>query len=170
MQGEENPDAGPASKSARKREATALQELGVQLAGLPDAEIAELDLPDNLVTALQALRRLSSRGAQLRQRQYIGKLMRRIDPAPVLQKLSEKKRRHDTEIRHFQGIERWRERLLADPQAGSRELLRDFPKADGAELGRLLAKIERERHDHRAPAGSRELFAWLRKLMAPGAI
>ena len=68
------------SKSARKREAASLQELGVKLSALPDQEIKALDLPENLFVALRDLRRLPSHGAQVRQRQYIGKLMRNIDP------------------------------------------------------------------------------------------
>ena len=46
------------SKSARKREAATLQELGVQLSALPDQEIKALGLPDSLFTALRDLRRL----------------------------------------------------------------------------------------------------------------
>ena len=105
------------SKSARKREAASLQELGVKLSALPDQEIKALDLPDNLFVALRDLRRLPSHGAQVRQRQYIGKLMRDIDPEPVLAKLAERKQRHDLEIRQFQQIERWRDRLLSEPAA-----------------------------------------------------
>ena len=45
------------SKSARKREAASLQELGVQLAALPDQEIKALGLPDSLFVALRDLRR-----------------------------------------------------------------------------------------------------------------
>jgi len=106
------------SKSARKRDAASLQELGVKLSALPDQEIKALDLPDNLFVALRDLRRLPSHGAQIRQRQYIGKLMRDIDPEPVLAKLAERKQRHDLEIRHFQQIERWRDRLLSEPGSG----------------------------------------------------
>src|SRR6202451_447971 len=103
------------SKSARKREAATLQELGVKLSALPDQEIKALDLPDNLFVALRDLRRLPSHGAQIRQRQYIGKLMRDIDPAPVLAKLAERKQRHDSEIRRFQLVERWGARLPPEP-------------------------------------------------------
>src|ERR1700710_46300 len=110
------------SKSARKREAASLQELGVKLSALPDQEIKALDLPENLFVALRDLRRLPSHGAQIRQRQYIGKLMRTIDPEPVLAKLAERKQRHDVEIRHFQQIERWRDRLLSEPALAMDEL------------------------------------------------
>src|SRR6202451_1620816 len=153
------------SKSARKREAASLQELGVKLSALPDQEIKALDLPENLFVALRDLRRLPSHGAQVRQRQYIGKLMRDIDPEPVLAKLAERKQRHDLEIRHFQQIERWRDRLLSEPAAALSELLEEYPNADRAALTRLLDKAEKERAEQRSPVGARELFAFLRQLL-----
>jgi ribosome-associated protein len=153
------------SKSARKREAACLQELGVKLAALPEQEIKALDLPENLFTALRDLRRLPSHGAQVRQRQYIGKLMRKIDPEPVLAKLAERKQRHDVEIRRFQEIEGWRDRLLSEPVAGVEELLREYPQADRAALASLLKKAAKERLDQRPPVGARELFAFLRQLL-----
>ena len=154
------------SKSARKREAATLQELGVQLSALPDQEIKALGLPDSLFTALRDLRRLPSHGAQVRQRQYIGKLMRTIDPEPVLAKLAERKQRHDSEIRHFQQIERWRDRLLSEPAAGALELQQAYPQIDRAALLKLLDKAERERLEQRSPVGARELFAFLRQLLS----
>jgi ribosome-associated protein len=153
------------SKSARKREAASLQELGVKLAALPEQEIKALDLPENLFTALRDLRRLPSHGAQVRQRQYIGKLMRKIDPEPVLAKLAERKQRHDVEIRRFQEIEGWRDRLLSEPVLGLEELLREYPEADRAALATLLKKAAKERLDQRPPVGARELFAFLRELL-----
>jgi ribosome-associated protein len=153
------------SKSARKREAASLQELGIKLSALPDQEIKALDLPDSLFVALRDLRRLPSHGAQVRQRQYIGKLMRNIDPEPVLAKLAERKQRHDLEIRQFQEIERWRDRLLSEPASGLDELLRAYPQADRADLVKLLEKAERERLEQRSPVGARELFAFLRRLL-----
>jgi len=91
--------------------------------------------------------------------------MRNIDPEPVLAKLAEKKLRHDSEIRRFQHIERWRDRLLSDPAGAAPELLREYPRADRAALMRLLHKAERERQEQRSPAGARELFAFLRELL-----
>lgn len=153
------------SKSARKREAASLQELGVKLSALPDQEIKSLGLPDNLFVALRDLRRLPSHGAQVRQRQYIGKLMRNIDPQPLLAKLAERKQRHDVEIRQFQQIERWRDRLLTEPAAAIDELLEQYPDADRASLVKLLEKAEKERLQQRSPVGARELFAFLRQLL-----
>ncbi len=153
------------SKSARKREAASLQELGVKLSALPDQEIKSLDLPDTLFIALRALRRLPSHGAQVRQRQYIGKLMREIDPEPVLAKLAERKQRHDVEIRKFQQIERWRDRLLSEGGGAIEALLAEQPGADRTALARLVEKAERERNEQRSPVGARELFAYLKQLL-----
>lgn len=158
-------EAGRLSKSARKREAASLQELGVKLSALPDQEIKALDLPDNLFAALRDLKRLPSHGAQVRQRQYIGKLMRKIDPEPVLAKLEERKRRHDSEIRYFQRIERWRDRLLSEPNTAVPLLIAEYPQADRVVLEKLLKKAELERLEQRSPAGARELFAFLRQLV-----
>jgi 5-(carboxyamino)imidazole ribonucleotide mutase len=76
------PDDRP-SKSARKRAALAAQKLGEELVLLKDAELQALDLPDALTEAVREARRIRSRAAGARQRQYIGKLMREIDTAPI---------------------------------------------------------------------------------------
>src|SRR4051812_9910281 len=81
---ENDPQDLPPSKSARKREAQALQKLGEQLVALRTADLERLPLPGNLRDAIDEARRLSGHGALARQRQYIGKLMREIDIEPVL--------------------------------------------------------------------------------------
>jgi ribosome-associated protein len=153
---------GP-SKSERKRRASRLQALGVELAALPEAELEGLDLPDTLRIALRELRRLTSHGAQLRQRQYIGKLMRRVDPEPIIERLAARKRAHDAKLRPLRDAERWRDRLLREPAAAA-ALLASHPSADRATLEGLLARAAREREAGRPPAAARELFAWLRQL------
>ena len=163
--GSAGPDTRRPSKSARKREAGTLQELGVRLAALPDQEIDGLDLPENLVAALRALRRLTSHGAQLRQRQYIGKLMRATDPAPIIARLDLSKRRHDQQVREFRQIERWRDRLLSAEPGAADELLRLRPGADRQALAGLVEKARRDRDIQDSPAGSRALFAYLKQLL-----
>jgi len=76
------------SKSARKREAHALQKLGEMLIALKEPDLAALDLPEALAEAVREARRINSRGGGARQRQYIGKLMRETDPEPIRAALS----------------------------------------------------------------------------------
>ena len=69
----------PPSKSQRKREATALQDLGEQLVKLTSAQLRRVPLPDDLLSAVRAAQPITQRGAHKRQLQLIGKLMRRLD-------------------------------------------------------------------------------------------
>ena len=68
------------SKSQRKRDAQALQALGVQLVALSAAQLARLDLPETLHEAVLAAQRMRTHGARRRQMQYIGTLMLQLEP------------------------------------------------------------------------------------------
>jgi ribosome-associated protein len=82
------------SRSARKREAEALQRLGEQLLRLKSAELQRLELPEALLEAIAEAHRLRGRGALARQRQYIGRLMRYVDAEPIVKALAQ--RQHGT--------------------------------------------------------------------------
>lgn len=71
------------SRSARKRRALALQQLGVRLTRLRPSQLQQLALPEQLLAAVLEAQQLRSRAALARQRQYIGKLMRALDPEPI---------------------------------------------------------------------------------------
>jgi ribosome-associated protein len=46
-------------------------------------QLETMGLPDELLTAIEFTRKIKSRGARRRQIQYIGTLMRHIDPQPI---------------------------------------------------------------------------------------
>jgi len=71
------------SKSAKKREYLALQKLGEDLIGLNEPDLRKMELDEGLLEAVLEARRIKSRGALRRQKQYIGKLMRHVDPEPI---------------------------------------------------------------------------------------
>jgi ribosome-associated protein len=79
----------PLSRSERKRRAEALQRLGVCLTQLRPAQLERLQLPPDLLDALAEARRLRSRAALARQRQFIGRLMRDLEPDVVERALAE---------------------------------------------------------------------------------
>jgi ribosome-associated protein len=78
------------SRSSRKRAAEALQKLGERLVELREAELVALDLPEELLDAVRDARRLGHTPALARARQYIGKLMRTLDTAPIERALAER--------------------------------------------------------------------------------
>ena len=75
------------SRSSRKRVAEAAQKLGVRLVGLREQQLAAIELPEELRTAIREARHLKHGPALARQHQYIGRLMRAVDPAPIEQAL-----------------------------------------------------------------------------------
>ena len=80
------------SKSARKREYIALQKLGEELITLKVSDLDRLPLDDNLRDAVLEARQMKAHGALRRQKQYIGKLMRHIDPEPVRSEMAKLRR------------------------------------------------------------------------------
>ena len=81
------------SKSARKREFLALQKLGEELISLKEAELLDMELDEDLLDAVLEARRIRSYGALRRQKQYIGKIMRRVDSEPIRAALERLRRR-----------------------------------------------------------------------------
>ena len=73
----------PPSKTQRKRDAHALQTLGIQLVALSATQLARLALPETLHEAVVAAQRMRAHGARTRQMQYIGKLMRQLEPTAL---------------------------------------------------------------------------------------
>ena len=161
MVNDENSADERPSKSARKRDSTALQELGEELIDLPDAILARIELPETLRDAILAARRMTSHGALLRQRQYIGRLMRSIDATPVRAIMDQQQLRQRTSGARFHRVEEWRDRLVADGAAAIPALLAVAPAADAAELKRLLDAVQRAYDEQTRRSASRALFRYL---------
>ena len=71
------------SKTRKKREMHELQALGVALVELPETQLKSMALADDLLEAVLEAKRITSHEARRRQMQYIGRLMRDIDPAAI---------------------------------------------------------------------------------------
>jgi ribosome-associated protein len=96
--------------------------------------------------------------------QYIGKLMRSVDPAPIREKLKiwDGVSAEHTARQHR--VERWRDRLIED-EATVDELLRTHPGIDARRLRALARKAREERAARAAPRAYRELFKALREIV-----
>ena len=164
---DEGADEGP-SKSELKRQDRDLRALGVQLVDLPAAELAALELPEKLLDAVEACRRITSHGARLRQEMYIAKVMRQVDVEPIRVALARRAEIDRQRVRREHGLERWRERLLADEADAWTELGgRIEPSALGP-LRALARQARAEKAASRAPAAARQLFRRLRELLEDG--
>jgi ribosome-associated protein len=156
----------PPSKTKIKQQMHDLQDLGEQLVGLTADKLAELDLPENLLDAIRDIKRISHSkfGAQKRQRQYIGRLMRDLEPAPIIAKLeawSGSSREHNAWLHQ---VERWRDRLL-ESETALTELLAAHPGADAQRLRTLIRNAHKEKELNKPPKSFREIFQVLREIV-----
>ena len=157
------------SKTKRKLEMHALQALGERLSELSPDKLAQLELPEDLAIALGEYRRFTKWEAKRRQMQYIGRLMREIDPVPISAQLDAWGRTSRSAVAGFHAAETWRDRLLAEDSALA-EVAARFPAADPASLGALVTRARAERAAGKPPASARLLFRELVRLLDSGRV
>ncbi len=150
------------SKSALKREMTALQELGRQLIEMPDGQRAKLPLSDDLREAIALYQRLGQREARRRQLQFIGKQMRREDREAIAAALAgfEQQARHFRQ--QFQRLETLRDQLILGGDQHLETLLEERPDLDRQRLRQLVRQARQESARGKPPTSSRKLFRYLR--------
>jgi len=154
------------SKTQKKQAMFELQALGETLAALPDSSLASISLPEELAEAIAEARRITSRGGKRRQLQYIGRLMRELDPAPIRAELERIEGRSAADAARHRRLEQLRGRLLEDDEALT-EFAHEHPGADLQALRTLIRNARREQKEGRPPRAFRELFRVLREVSAP---
>lgn len=155
----------PTSKTRRKKDMLALQDLGVELVELNEHQLENMQLPQPLLEAVQEARRLTKHEARRRQLQYIGRLMRGIDAAPIRTRLEQWRGQGREHTAQLHTLERWRNELLAGDPALER-FLREHPGADSQTLRTLIRNARREQGAALPPKSYRELFRVLRETIA----
>jgi ribosome-associated protein len=153
----------PVSKTRRKKESHALQDLGETLVKLSAQQLARMALPENLLQAVREAQRISKHEARRRQMQYIGRLMRDIDAAPIREAIDELEGRSAHAIAAHHELERLREELLENEDTLGR-IAQRFPGADLQQLRTLRRNALREQELARPPRAFRELFQVLKAL------
>jgi len=159
-------DQATNSKTQRKRASLALQALGEELTRLTEQQLAELQLPERLLDAVLAARRISKFGALRRQLQYIGRLMYEVDAEAIAAQLRSWKAGPRAAKAYLHRLEHWRSRLLQDEKALN-ELADIVPGCNADKLLRLVRSARREQIDGLPPRSSRALFRELRRILPP---
>ncbi len=149
------------SKSQMKREMTALQNLGVALVALSKGHIDKLDLPDTLRTAILDAQRITANGAIKRQRQYIGRLMREVDPVPIQAYLDSLRGESNKQTAWLHQLERTRDELLSDDKAVAK-FIDEHPEVEIQTLRQHVRNARAERAGDKPPKHYRALFQLLK--------
>lgn len=152
------------SKTRRKRDVEALQDLGSELLEFSEDVLQQLDLPEKLLDAVLETRKIRAYGARRRQLQYIGKLMRNTDPAPIRAAIAAREHQQETHTRAFHLLEELRDALILQGDAALGRVLEHFPLADRQHLRKLARQARREHDEHQPPKTSRRLFRYLKEL------
>jgi ribosome-associated protein len=151
------------SKTKLKQAMLELQDLGEALIELSKDKLARLDLPETLLEAVLAGKKITAHGALSRQKQYIGRLMRNVDAALIRAQLDIWNNVHGQDTAAFHRLESWRQRLI-DDDAALADFLGTYPTDDMQRLRTLIRNARKETAANKPPKSSRELFKLLREI------
>jgi ribosome-associated protein len=147
------------SKSQKKRDMHGLQAVGEQLMALSPDALKRIELPENLLSAVLEAKDIpvSKHTAQKRQRQYVGRLMRDVDVAPIIEQLNALKAPSSRQTALLHLAEQWRERLLKDDGALD-AFSGEFPHAASLAMRDMIAAARDESAHGKPPRHYRELY------------
>ena len=153
------------SKTQLKKAMHDLQDLGEALVGLPEDRAIALALPEPLLTAVQEFKRTRSHEGRRRQMQYIGKLMRRIDPEPVRQAVAAMRLGQAKDALTLHQAETWRKRMIESDDAMT-GWAAAFPASDLQQLRSLIRSARKDAAgapEQRSGRAYRELFQFIKQ-------
>lgn len=131
------------SKTQIKKEAEELQKLGVALTRLTRQQLECMVLPTDLKAAVIEAQSITSNIAGRRQRQYIGALMRNVDPEQIRQALLNADTGSPVESRVSQKTRQWLDRLLTGGPGSMEDFLAACPGLERQRLRQLIRNIKK---------------------------
>lgn len=145
------------SRTERKNASEDLQKIGEDLLTLRADLFAALPLPEKLRDAILDARRITNFEAKRRQKQFIGKLMHRLDPVALeavntALRLQYSQSTQETLMLHR--AEKWRDALIADDDRLG-EWLEAFPLTDAQQLRALIRQARKDAKEAKPEEGPR---------------
>jgi ribosome-associated protein len=159
----ENESDPRASRSERKREATAINGLGLRLIKLSPAQLDRLDLPEDLRRAIELCQGLKIR-AQSRQKRLIGQLLRDGDHAAIQRRIEDQAGPHPISVANEKANDRWRARLIEEGDPALQAFIDEFPNADRPQLRGFIRAARQDPEATRSKRAQRELLRAIRAI------
>ncbi|MDF1758305.1 MAG: ribosome biogenesis factor YjgA [Legionellaceae bacterium] len=150
------------SKSELKRQSTALQNIGKELADLKPEMLERLELPEPLKSEVIKARSITSHGALKRQYQLIGKRMRATDYESIIKQYREMQAANNSQTANFHLIEKWREKLINEGRDALTDFIETFQPKDIQHLRQLIQKAVTEKKADKSTGASKSLFRYIR--------
>ncbi|WP_295701081.1 ribosome biogenesis factor YjgA [Neisseria sp.] len=155
------------SKTQMKKQMNDLQALGMELTKLSSDTLKKIGLDEDLFEAIATYKKITSNSALKRQAQFIGRLMRDTDPAPIEAYLAKLRGDNAAHNAFLQRVEQARTRLLVDDGAIT-QFMADFPQADAGKLRTLIRNTKKEQEQNKPPKNFRALFQEIKAVMEAG--
>jgi len=157
------------TRTAVKKEAEAVTELGRNLTELSKAQLATIPLSADTLEAIETYRRITSRNAQARQISYIGKLMWRTEDVDAIIAAYEATRPNSETARaRTQNLEKLRVRLVVGEAVEIENAISKHPALERQQLRTLVRQatkeynaLDEEHRKHGATATSKKLYKYL---------
>ncbi|HDQ44414.1 MAG TPA: DUF615 domain-containing protein [bacterium] len=153
------------SRTRIKKEMTALQGLGEKLSRLSDAQLVHPAIPEALRRAVLDFKSMHGRETRRRQFQFIGRLMRDLDPGPLQALIRDIEGGRRDGVVRFQEAESWRDRLIGGDDVLLDRLLGRFPDLETVSLDHLIRIARKNPLSDTGKRASRELFRVLHDLL-----
>jgi len=162
------------SRTERKEASEKLQELGEELLTLRADLFSGLPLPEKLRDAILEAKRINDFEGMRRQKQFIGKLMHRLDDAAleaVAAALRVQRSQSAQDTQRLHRAEKWRDALIAD-DAQLGPWLEEFPGTDAQQLRALIRQARKEAREAkpgvalRQGRSYRQIFALVREQLS----
>ncbi len=133
------------SKTQKKKEAEELQRLGLKLNNLSAQQLEKIEIPENLKTALIVGKSITSNIAGRWHRQFIGVLMRDVDPESIRLALLQAEDENFVESEAAKESRVWIGKLLTGDPSKMEALLYEFPGLERQRLRQLVRNIKKEK-------------------------
>ncbi|CAH6853881.1 DUF615 domain-containing protein YjgA [Vibrio chagasii] len=151
------------SKTEMKTDMEALQKLGEELVALKPSVLEKFPLSEDLALAIKDAQRFKNE-AKRRQLQYIGKIMRNIDPEPIQAALDKVRNKHSQATAELHKLEQLRDRIVEEGDAAISEVMEMYPEADRQRLRQLARQANKEKKANKPAKAFREIFQILKEL------
>lgn len=165
MKHQDDQESTEKSKTQVKKELLEITELGERLLEIPQTLLNKLPLSENCLKAINEGRKISHHTGRKRQIKYIGKVLREEDLDGIRAELALTDQYHQLEVRKQHLLEQWRDRLMAEGDTATFELLQLEPNLDRQQLRQMVRSAQKEKELEKAPKFQRELFRYLRDNM-----
>ncbi|GBU10369.1 ribosome-associated UPF0307 family protein [Gammaproteobacteria bacterium] len=151
------------SRSQLKREAEAMQKLGERLIKLDAAKLSKINMPEELEEAILLARKINANGGIRRQRQLIGKIIRKIGADQIIYDLAKLDAGHFDNVREQHTLENWITALQNNDNTVFDQIKEFMPTMDLQLIRQLLRNSQKELAQNKPPKSKRALFRYLRE-------